>query len=72
MKGEVYKRVGRTNQKLSTLEIRKLTRESVDYNFTELVCEDAKLEDIAIEKIERFIEKAKEEQNYNFEDRLNI
>ena len=69
VKGEVYKRVGRTNQKLSTLEIRKLTRESVDYNFTELVCEDAKLEDIAIEKIERFIEKAKEERNYNIEDR---
>jgi len=69
VKGEVYKRVGRTNQKLSTLEIRKLTRESVDYNFTELVCEDAELEDIAIEKIERFIEKAKEERNYNIEDR---
>jgi len=68
VKGEVYKRVGRTNQKLSTLEIRKLTKESVDYNFTELVCEDAKLEDIAIEKIERFIEKAKEERNYNIED----
>ena len=69
MKGKVYKRVGRTNQKLSTLEIRKLTKESVDYNFTELVCENAKLEDIAIEKIGRFIEKAKEERNYNIEDR---
>ncbi len=67
VKGEVYKRVGRTNQKLSTLEIRELTRESVDYNFTELVCEDAKLEDIAIEKIGKFAEKAKEERNYDIE-----
>jgi len=34
-----------------------------------LVCEDAKLEDIAIEKIEKFVEKAKEERNYKIEYR---
>lgn len=66
-KGKIYKRVGKTNQKLSTLEIRELTRESVDYNFTELVCKECEIEDIDEEKIKKFIERAKEERNFNIE-----
>jgi len=66
-KGEVYRRVGRTNQKLSTLEIRELTRESIDYNFTEIICKECGIEDIDGEKIKKFIEKAKEERNFNVE-----
>ena len=66
-KGEVYKRVGRTNQKLSTLEIRELTRESINYNFTEIICKECGIEDIDEEKIKKFIEKAKGERNFNIE-----
>ena len=65
--GKVYKRVGRTNQKLSTLEIRELTRESIDYNFTELICNDCRLEDIDEKKIKKYIENAKEERNFDIE-----
>ncbi len=66
-KGKVYKRIGKTNQKLSSLEIRELTRESIDYNFTELICKESKLEDIDDKKIKKFIEKAKEERNFSIE-----
>jgi len=66
-KGKVYKRIGRTNQKLSSLEIRELTRESIDYNFTELVCKESKLEDIDKKKIDKFVKKAKEERNFDIE-----
>lgn len=66
-KGKVYKRVGRTNQKLSTLEIRELTRESIDYNFTELICKECGVEDLDEQKIKKFVEKAKQERNFNVE-----
>ena len=66
-KGKIYRRVGRTNQKLSSLEIRELTRESIDYNFTELICKECGIEDVDEKKIKKFIEKAKEERNSNIE-----
>lgn len=66
-KGKIYKRVGKTNQKLSTLEIRELIRGSVDYNFTELICKECGIEDVDEEKIKEFIEKAKEERNFDVE-----
>lgn len=66
-KGKVYKRVGRSNQKLSTLGIRELTKGSIDYNFTELICKECGLEDIDERKIKEFIEKSKEERNFDVE-----
>ncbi len=66
-KGKVYQRVGRSNQKLSTLEIRELARKSTGYNFTESICKECKLEDIDESKIKKFIERAKEERNFNVE-----
>ncbi|MBI4980487.1 putative DNA binding domain-containing protein [Candidatus Woesearchaeota archaeon] len=45
-KGRAYKRVGRSSIKLSIDEIRNLTKESVNYSFTDMICKDAKMEDI--------------------------
>jgi ATP-dependent DNA helicase RecG len=64
-KGSAFIRVGRTNRKLSSQEIRNMAKESSDYNFTELVCNEAQLKDIDEEKINIFVQKAKEERNFN-------
>lgn len=63
--GKVYKRVGRSNLKLTTQEIRNLTKDDVGYSFTELTCEECKLEDIDEGKVRRFLRKAIAERNFN-------
>lgn len=46
-RSHAYKRVGKTNQRISSSEIRKLAKESGEKVYwDELVCEDAKLKDI--------------------------
>lgn len=60
-----YKRVGRSNLKLTVAEIREMTKESVDYNFTDLICEGAELKDVDEKKINEFVKKAKEERSFN-------
>ena len=64
-KNIVFMRVGKTNRKLSSQEIRILTKDSVDYNYTELVCKEATLKDIDEEKVKSFLKKAKEERNFD-------
>src|SRR3989344_4548899 len=54
-KVKAFKRVGRSNIKLSAQEIREMTRESVDYSFTDMVCEGAKIEDIDYIFVKKFI-----------------
>jgi len=71
-KGRAYKRVGKSNLKLTVQEIRKMTKESVGYNFTELVCGGAKLGDIDEEKIKRFLQKAKFERRLNINPEISI
>tara|TARA_Y100000310_G_C20611760_1_gene778364 strand:+ start:114 stop:1472 length:1359 start_codon:yes stop_codon:yes gene_type:complete len=66
-KGRAFKRVGKSNLRLTVQEIRQMAKESIDYNFTELVCEEAVLGDIDEEKIEEFVQKAKEERNFNLQ-----
>ena len=64
--GRVFKRIGRTNQKLSTLEIRKMFLSSSKVYWDELVCRNAVKDDIDEKKVKQFLEKAK------FERRLNV
>ena len=66
-KNLVFKRVGKTNKKLSSQEIRVLTKESVGYNYTELMCKEATLKDIDEEKLKWFLRKAKAERNFDIE-----
>lgn len=66
-KNMVFKRVGKTNKKLSSQEIRILTKESVSYSYTELVCKEATLKDIDEEKVKWFLKKAKAERKFEVE-----
>ena len=62
----VYKRVGKSNHRISSDEIRKMALEGKKVYWDELICEDASLEDIDEQKVKRFLEKAR------FERRLDI
>ena len=62
-KNHVYKRVGKTNQMISSGELRKLAKESGEKVYwDERVCEDVSLEDIDEEKVRLFLRKAKYER----------
>ncbi|MCD6455349.1 MAG: hypothetical protein J7K81_00935 [Methanophagales archaeon] len=51
-KNHAYKRVGKTNQRVSSSELRKLAKESGSKVYwDERVCEDVGLEDIEKEKV---------------------
>jgi len=57
-RGKAYKRVGKSNHKLSASEIRKLAKESgKKVYWDEEVCNGAKLEDIDMNKVKGFLEK---------------
>ncbi len=63
----VYKRVGKTNQRISSSEIRKLAKESGKRIYwDEQICQDANLKDIDEKKVRRFLRRAR------FERRLEI
>jgi len=63
-KNHAYKRVGKTNQMISSSELRKRAKESGGRVYwDERVCEDAGLEDIEEEKVKTFLKIAKEERN---------
>ena len=62
-RSHAYKRVGKTNQKISSSELRKLAKESGSKVYwDELVCEDAKVEDIDEEKVRQFLRRARFER----------
>jgi len=63
-KDKAYKRVGKTSQRISASEIRKLAREEKRrLSWDEQICEDAGLEDIDEEKVRWFLRIANEERN---------
>lgn len=63
-KNHAYRRVGKTNQMISSSELRKLAKESGERVYwDERVCEEASLEDIEKEKVKTFLKIAKEERN---------
>ena len=57
--GRAYRRVGKTNQKLNSEEIRKLARETEKFYWDEQICEESSLADIDEEKVKWFIREAK-------------
>jgi ATP-dependent DNA helicase RecG len=58
--GKTFKRVGKTNQKMSVSEMKKLLSESRRMYFDGQICEDATLEEIDEEKVGTYLEKKKE------------
>ena len=65
-KNHAYTRVGKTNQGISSSELRKLAKESGGRVYwDERVCEDASLEDIEEEKVKTFLKIAKEIRTYS-------
>lgn len=72
-KGQVYKRVGDTSQRVTSAEIRKLAKESGEkILWDEQICEKAKLEDIDKNKVKRFLEKAKFERRLGINPNLSV
>jgi ATP-dependent DNA helicase RecG len=62
-KAHAFKRVGRTNQRISTSEIRKLAQEERNrLCFDERICEEASLDDIDEVKVRKFLKRAKYER----------
>jgi ATP-dependent DNA helicase RecG len=58
-KNRAYKRVGATNQRISSSEMRKLAKESGERIYwDERICEDASLADIEEEKVRWFLKEA--------------
>jgi len=62
---KVYKRVGRSNQRVTSDEIRKLALEGKRIYWDEAICEGAKLDDIDEEKIRWFLKEARRERELN-------
>lgn len=63
-KDKSYKRVGKTNQRISVSEIRRLAREEKRrLRWDERTCEEASQEDVDEEKVRIFLKIAKEERN---------
>ena len=72
-KNHGYKRVGKTNQRISTSEIRKLAREEKRrLSWDEQICEEASLEDIEEDKVRWFLRRAKEERGLAIEEDAKI
>lgn len=72
-KNHAYKRVGDTNQRIPSSEIRKLAKESgVKIYWDSLICEEASLKDIDEEKIRWFLKKTKIERNFSVDDRISV
>ncbi len=65
-KNHGYKRVGKTNQMISSSELRKLAKESGGRVYwDEQICKEASLEDIEEEKVKTFLKIAKEIRTYS-------
>ncbi|MDP2767909.1 MAG: putative DNA binding domain-containing protein [Candidatus Methanoperedens sp.] len=65
-KNHAYKRVGTTNQRISSSEIRKLAKESGARNYwDERISEDGNLENIDRERLRWFLEEARKQRGLN-------
>ena len=72
-KDKAYKRVGKTNQRISTPEIRRLAMEEKKrLGWDEQFCEEAGLEDIEEDKVRWFLRRAKEERGLAIEGDVKI
>jgi ATP-dependent DNA helicase RecG len=72
-KNHAHKRVGKTNQMISSSELRKLAKESGEKVYwDERVCEDVSLEDIDEEKVRLFLRKAKYERRLEIDPDISV
>ena len=72
-RSHAYKRVGKTNQQVSSSELRKLAKESgARVYWDELVCVDAKLEDIDEERVKNYLEKRQEIRGVKKPEKMNF
>ena len=68
-KNRAYKRVGKTNQRISSSEMRKLAKESGERVYWDgRVCEDAILEDIEEEKVRWFLKEARHKRGLDINE----
>lgn len=68
----VYKRVGKTNQRISSSEIRKLALEGRKVYWDELICEEASLRDIDEKKVRLFLRKAEFERRLEIDTTISV
>jgi ATP-dependent DNA helicase RecG len=72
-KTHAFKRVGRTNQRISTSEIRKLAQEERKrLCFDERICEEASLEDIDEGSVERFLKESRKQRGLKISEDASI
>ncbi len=70
--GRAFKRVGKSNHKLSKDEIRKLMMESSNVYWDEQICKGAKTNDIDEEKVRWFLRKAQSERNFSIDPKIPL
>jgi len=72
-KSHAFKRVGKTNQRISTSEIRKLAQEERKrLCFDERICEEASLDDIDELKVRKFLKVAKYERRLELNTDISV
>ncbi|NOR77772.1 MAG: hypothetical protein GQ523_04970 [Methanophagales archaeon] len=72
-KNHAYKRVGKTNQMISSSEVRKLAKESGERIYwDEQICKEASLEDIEEEKGRWFVKEAKKQRGLDIPEDLPL
>lgn len=72
-KDHAYKRVGKTNHRISSSELRKLAKESGERVYwDERVCEEANLEDIDEEKLKFYLEKRQEIRGVKKPEKMDL
>ena len=72
-KSHAYKRVGKTNQRISSSEMRRLAKESGGRVYwDERVCEDASLEDIEEDKVRWYLERREEIRKVKKPEKMDI
>ena len=72
-KNHVYKRVGKTNQQVSSSEMRKLAKESgAKVYWDEHVCEEANFEDIDEEKVKSYLEKRQDIRGVKKPEKMDL
>ena len=62
-----FKRVGRTNQRLTSSEIRELSRVGVGYTYSAQIAKGATIDDISAEEVKSFVERAKERRGWTID-----
>ena len=69
---KVYKRVGKSNQRVSSGEIRKMALEGKKIYWDEEICEGANLEDIEEEKVKFYLEKRQEIRGVKKPEKMDL